>query len=1101
MKARDTRLGRMVAIKELIETSSFAESLFVREALITARLQHPGIVPVHEAGRWPSGASYYVMKLVSGESLQALIHRKTSLNERVALLPHVIDVIETIAYAHNQEVIHRDIKPANVLIGDFGETVVVDWGLARDDKNPVLPVERLAAELSGPGEVRSSKYGDKWQVSGNYSVSGKVVGTPAYMAPEQARAADVDKRADVYSLGALLYEVLSGKPLYSGATLGQTLDAVLAGPPVALAERLAGAGETAPPDLVAIVDKAIARDPDERYPSAKELAEDLRRFHTGKLVSAHEYSPWTLVWRWIIRNRAPVSVALASLLLLMGLAVVSINRIVAAKNVAQRERAQAVAAQHSAEDSRNKILLLQAQASLDNDPTATVAWLKQAPLVRYFTKARALFADAVARGVARHVFSFEWSAWRVKYLPDGERVLAMLHSGDVYLLDITAGTRTRIAHIPQAMYVAVAGNGARLAVGTVSGEIHMLDLTDPGSDAKIIASTTKVLAGLGFTSDGTRLVAVAEDGQDGGLQVWNVQTAALEHRLKLPLGHRMLALDASVVAAVRPDGVAVAIEVATGRELARIPLAAPAILGRISPDSRYLAVLGNNKELILADLRDGTSKTLTTGIAFTVGTIPLEFSPGGRWLACRDDEWGIHLWNLETQAYRRLRGHENNIFAFDFSGDETTLASASDDGTARIWDLTSTHVRVLRGHSDDVMRIALSADGRTVATASADKSIRVWPVAIENSACLSGHDDSLVAAAFLTRGDLVAVTYPGAIYRWDPATRKKRLIAAAQPGVSVWNWTLSPNGRFVVLPNPSRNTITVWDMDNETRRKVEWRGSRVQNIAFAPDSSAAAVFGQNGVVTVLWMQVAREPLMLHGADKICNIAVAPGGKQLAIMYARRTELVELSSGQTITRIELGDENGVCGGDNLMRTSARYAPNGEWLALTLAKSGALLLWNTQSQTLRHFEISRYPISRMVFSPNSAFLASAHHDRSFHLVNIASGAHRALGSHGDAIWDIRFSPDGARVATSSYDHQVRIWDIRSGAWRALHGHSGSVASARFSADGRRLVSASEDRTLRFWDITELIPDAATLAGLLTTTTTALISPDDQVQTPGQ
>ncbi|MBS1123189.1 MAG: High-affnity carbon uptake protein Hat/HatR, partial [Deltaproteobacteria bacterium] len=130
LEARDRRLGRRVAIKEVLQLDPAALARFEREARITARLEHPGIVHVHEAGRWPSGQPFYAMKLVRGQPLDVCIAQTPAFASRLALLPSVISVVDAIAFAHSQHVIHRDLKPANVLVGDYGETVVIDWGLA-----------------------------------------------------------------------------------------------------------------------------------------------------------------------------------------------------------------------------------------------------------------------------------------------------------------------------------------------------------------------------------------------------------------------------------------------------------------------------------------------------------------------------------------------------------------------------------------------------------------------------------------------------------------------------------------------------------------------------------------------------------------------------------------------------------------------------------------------------------------------------------------------------------------------------------------------------------------------------------------------------------
>jgi serine/threonine protein kinase len=216
--ALDRRLGRRIALKELhAEAGPGAPRRFVREALVTARLQHPAIVPVYEAGRWPDGRPFYAMKLVEGRSLDALLRDAASLASRLALLPHLIAVAEAVAYAHGQRVVHRDLKPANVLVGGFGETVVVDWGLAR--------------ELGAGGTVEREVDGAAGAVAvgPGQTVTGTVLGTPHYMPPEQARGLPVDERADVYALGAMLYFLLTGAPPHAGKSAGEALAAAADG--------------------------------------------------------------------------------------------------------------------------------------------------------------------------------------------------------------------------------------------------------------------------------------------------------------------------------------------------------------------------------------------------------------------------------------------------------------------------------------------------------------------------------------------------------------------------------------------------------------------------------------------------------------------------------------------------------------------------------------------------------------------------------------------------------------------------------------------------------------------------------------------------------
>src|SRR3569623_1876963 len=149
VRAVDKRLGRTVAAKELLRNDDWHEARFVREALITARREHPGIVPVHEAGRWPNGDPYYVMKLVEGRTLKELMASQRTPRERLGLLPHLIAEADAVGYARSEGVVHRDVKPSNELVGSYGETIVVDWGLARDIKRDIAePLPALLAEGS-----------------------------------------------------------------------------------------------------------------------------------------------------------------------------------------------------------------------------------------------------------------------------------------------------------------------------------------------------------------------------------------------------------------------------------------------------------------------------------------------------------------------------------------------------------------------------------------------------------------------------------------------------------------------------------------------------------------------------------------------------------------------------------------------------------------------------------------------------------------------------------------------------------------------------------------------------------------------------------------
>jgi serine/threonine protein kinase/DNA-binding SARP family transcriptional activator len=355
--AEDQRLGRPVALKELLEPAGEQLTRFQREALITARLQHPGIVPVYEAGRWPSGEPFFAMKLVSGRPLDRVIAEARAIDDRLALLPRIAAAADAIAYAHSQRVVHRDLKPANVLIGDFGETVVIDWGLAKDLDHADGPESgRIQANTlpSRPAAKASASRRRAPNTTGSstLTVAGAVMGTPAYMAPEQARGEPIDERADVFALGAMLYHVLAGVPPYNARTATDVIAAAALGKVIPLDER----ERRAPRELVAIVARAMAQVPDDRYPNAGELADELRRFMTGQLVSAHRYTALQRVGRFVRRHRAAVAIgAFAAITIAVG-GTLAVRSIVHERDNADRERTLAITQRKAAQELIGEVL-------------------------------------------------------------------------------------------------------------------------------------------------------------------------------------------------------------------------------------------------------------------------------------------------------------------------------------------------------------------------------------------------------------------------------------------------------------------------------------------------------------------------------------------------------------------------------------------------------------------------------------------------------------------------------------------------------------------------------------------------------------------------
>ena len=310
--ARDRFLERDVAMKELhreiTQNVKFdtlhvrnLEARFLREARVTGQLEHPAIVPVYELGRRRDGTMYYTMRQVRGRTLAQALTDTRSLEGRLALLPDLLTACRAVAAAHHREVVHRDLKPQNVMLGPHGETYVMDWGLARvmGRADRARSTVQLAPDLTGGRDLGP-------------------VGTPSYMSPEQAQGSrdELDARSDVWGLGAMLFEIITGRAPYLGKSPWDVLADVRSKPP----PRVKSLEPLAPPELVAVCERALAWNREHRYPNAGELALDLESFLAGRRVRAYEYTFREVAGRVLKRHRAKAALALATFAALLGLA-------------------------------------------------------------------------------------------------------------------------------------------------------------------------------------------------------------------------------------------------------------------------------------------------------------------------------------------------------------------------------------------------------------------------------------------------------------------------------------------------------------------------------------------------------------------------------------------------------------------------------------------------------------------------------------------------------------------------------------------------------------------------------------------------------------
>ncbi|MBC7978154.1 MAG: protein kinase [Myxococcales bacterium] len=715
LRAHDRELGRDIAVKELLAHGDLDEVRFVREVVITARLEHPGIVPIHEAGRWPDGTPFYAMKLVSGRSLHDLIADCTTIDARIALLHHVIAVTDAIAYAHGRDIIHRDLKPANVIIGEFGETVVIDWGLAKDLRTRDEPV-------APNGPFRASE-------NDELTKAGSVLGTPAYMSPEQKRGGRVDQRTDVYAIGIMLWELCSTERT----------------PPEDVRARhrvLRRAGIDA--DLATIIDKALEPELERRYRDASELAADLKAFKSGARISARDYSLLAMLAHWTRRHRGLAIATCAAV------ALVFVASVLVVLNIAA-ERDRADASELKTQAALGDLTLHFAETLVTKDASAVpevLAGYNGTELVRL----EQIRAEAYGRGVA---------IWRARPHTQGVYWTIAAPDGSVLSLS-TDGTIARTDSHGRSSVVA--RGVAKVAIPAYSPARRLLAYTCDPLDiclfdvARAAPLPTPVLSnrairGIAFSPTGNLLVATTREGTLLVFEITNPGQPALRLTKEIPGGTAVSFIDEEVVA----------VATATGVELVRLTGDSQ----RFVTDSfSFWATSASEHKLVLATetgrgiVFEGSPFTITKQIELCSGTVnSVQFVPGSQRVAyaCRSGTVGI--WDLQRNVVTpraQLDGHAGLVGT---SPDGEYIVAAGGNGLVTVIDLQTGLNAWYRGHAFRLTSLTPpTREHPFVISADYQGSIRTWPLPTRLARVAATSSSPFLSAIFDAGSPAVIVT-------------------------------------------------------------------------------------------------------------------------------------------------------------------------------------------------------------------------------------------------------------------------------------------------------------------------------------------------------
>jgi serine/threonine protein kinase len=748
--ARQQSMDRPVAIKVLKPRGARLESnrrAFVSEAVITGGLDHPNIVPIYDVGKQADDTIFYAMKQVEGVEWKDRL-AENSIHENVEILLRVSDAI---AFAHARCIIHRDLKPANIMLGGFGEVLVMDWGLA-------MPSQDHPHRDSFPIAKRG--------------------GTPLYMAPEMADdpMLCVDRRSDVYLLGAILFEVVTGKPphaLEPKSGTGSRRDRVKACLAAAAQNIITATDESG--ELVEIARRALATDPADRFQTVPEFQKAIRDYleheesieltaHAAESLNAarlsSEYDDFsharfgfeTALEQWPDNSRAAEGLKETR------------------KDYAQTAFSRGdfdLALSLFDETDSDQLDLADIVRAAATERTSRTKRLRR---LRRFSIATSLAIAVLASGAAVWISAERDKALTAQHEEATQRGIAEKNGKEAQEQRQVAMNAERDARLAEANAKREADNARRslkIAERNAYNSDMLLAQRD-WEDTNIVHLQ--------------RLLNKHRDRNDLKGFEWGYWDRQCHNNLLTLKGHSGYAH--SVV---------------------------------FSPDGQHLASAGGKYgrqgEVKVWNL--ATGQELLTLKGHDSFVVSVAFSPDGQRLASAGgDDQTVKVWDVATgQESLTLKGHSNRVYGVAFSPDGQRLASASWDKTVKVWDVASgQELLTLKGHASYVMAVAYSPDGQRLASASHDKTVKVWDAATgQESLTLKGHTHYVGSVAFSPDGQrLASASFDKTVKVWDAATGQESFTLKGHTS-RVYGVTFSPDGQRLASAGGDDLTVRVWN--------------------------------------------------------------------------------------------------------------------------------------------------------------------------------------------------------------------------------------------------------------------------------------------------
>ncbi|HEX6960960.1 MAG TPA: protein kinase [Lacipirellula sp.] len=1063
--ARQSSIARTVALKMLKgdDTSNHHQrDKFISEAVVTGELDHPNIVPIYDLGANNDGALFYSMKRVKGTPWNKVI-KERSLDENLTILLRVADAV---AFAHVNGVIHRDLKPENVMLGDFGEVLVMDWGLAR-----VSPEFPNAASVS-----QSDAMG----------------GTPAYMAPEMATGPleKITTASDVYLLGAILYEIITGRPPHSGKTVMACLFA-------AAKNKIEPAGRA--DELVEIALKAMATEPEDRHASVPAFQRAVREYQSHSqsiqlvesaqqhLKQAGERGDYELYARalygleealvlWPGNRRAAALLATARLdyarlALKKGDFDLGTSLLDAERDEHRDVLAQLETGRRERESRKRRIRLLKsavaalvvAVIAVVSVAYAAVRQQRDVAVAEYeraeSEKSRAVAAEADAVANAEE-------AKQNAVIAQNNAAEAARNAEEARLQEQKANQNAEQARAAEADAKA----NERLAR---EQEARAKEAEQDALTAKAAEEYGAYIARIGLTKakiDENSFDRAAELLAQCPPELRNWEWGRLEYLCNL------------------------SDETWQG--------AAPFDAAAFSPDGVHFATGDWEGKAVIWNRRTGEREHQMRQGQYVHA---VAYDPTGKRLAAGGSDGSVHIYRAaDGELIAKLDGHTDAVLSVRFSRDGRWLLSSGYDNTARLWNLaTGKTQQVLLGHSWWVWSAEFSPDGKQLVTAGQDGKAIVWRPCTEeerreNPKLRPGdfvrgleftrHRGPVYAAKFSPSGERIATAgYDGRVLLWPPveqlgANLERRLDGEPDPAGNVVELlghrgpvrtlAFSPDGKSLATGGQD-NVATVWNLaTGEPVNQLRGHASHVRACSFSPDGKLLLTAGRDGRVK-LW-----DPKMNAEARQF---TVESGGLPEAVLSARfsrdgskivtagRDRTASLWDARSLERLQWFRE-----GHDFLVSSAVFFPDGTRLA-TGAGDGTVRVWDVASGgEILKLDGTGY-LSALDIAEDGKLIATGGADNAAQIWDAASGEKLAtLSGHEAEVSAVRFAPGGRVLATGDYRGVCRLWryDPATEKWTGgewLRGHSRQITAMEFVDGGARLVTSSGDNTCGQWNVT--------------------------------